>query len=76
VNRSLFWLSPRAGEEGRLVAVNKDVLRDIITRHIISLRLVNRASTNDPLWEIEYIRSTFRSWQTRASDPISRSSST
>jgi hypothetical protein len=37
-----------------LVAVNKDVLRDIITRHIISLRLVNRASTNDPLWEIEY----------------------
>jgi hypothetical protein len=40
VNRSLFRLT-----EGRLIAVNKDVLRDIIARHIVSLRLVNRAST-------------------------------
>jgi hypothetical protein len=48
VNRSLFRLT-----EGRLIAVNKDVLRDIIARHIVSLRLVNRASTNDPRWEIE-----------------------
>jgi hypothetical protein len=48
VNRSLFRLT-----EGRLIAVNKDVLRDIIARHIVSLPLVNRASTNDPRWEIE-----------------------
>ena len=29
------------------------MLRDIIARHIVSLRLVNRASTNAPVWEIE-----------------------
>ena len=45
--------------EGRLVAVNKDILRDIITRHLVSLRLVNRASTNDPLWELEYFNFDF-----------------
>ena len=48
MNRSLFRLTG-----GRLIAVNKDVLRDIIARHIVSLRLVNRTSTNDPHWEIE-----------------------
>ena len=49
MDRSLYRLT-----EGRLIAINKDVLRDIITRHIVSLRLVNRASSNDPLWELEY----------------------
>jgi hypothetical protein len=54
VDRGLCHLT-----EGRLVAVNKDVLRDIITRHIGSLRLVNRASTNDPVWELEYFNFDF-----------------
>jgi len=54
VDRGLCHLT-----EGRLVAVNKDILRDIITRHIGSLRLVNRASTNDPVWELEYFNFDF-----------------
>jgi hypothetical protein len=47
VDGSLFQFT-----EGRLVAINKDILRDIIARHIVSLRLVNRGSTSDPIWEI------------------------
>jgi hypothetical protein len=49
VDGSLFQFT-----EGRLIAINKDILRNVIARHIVSLRLVNRASTNDPHWEIEY----------------------
>src|SRR5262245_54448333 len=54
VNGSLFWLT-----EGRLVAVGKDVLREIIRKHVVSLRLVNRGSTNAPLWEVEYFEFDF-----------------
>jgi hypothetical protein len=54
VDRGLHHLT-----EGRLVAVNKDILRDIIARHIGSLRLVNRGSTNNPVWELEYFNFDF-----------------
>ena len=34
VDGSLFQFT-----EGRLIAINKDILRDVIARHIVSLRL-------------------------------------
>jgi len=37
--------------EGRVIPVNRNVLRDLITRHIASVRLVNRG---DGKWEVEY----------------------
>ena len=48
VDRTLFHLT-----ESRLVAITKDILRDIINRHLVLLRLANRGSTSDPVWEIE-----------------------
>ena len=37
MNGGLVWFN-----EGRAVPVNKDVLREIITRHLVSVRLVSR----------------------------------
>jgi hypothetical protein len=37
VNRGLIWLNG-----GKPVAINKDILRKVIARHIVSLRLVGR----------------------------------
>ena len=48
VNGELYQLT-----EGRLVAINKDILRDIVARHLVSPRLVNRGSTSAPVWEVE-----------------------
>jgi hypothetical protein len=53
VNGSLFQLVPCEGGRGRLVAVNKDVMRDIITRHIAGVRLLNHGSTAAPIWKVE-----------------------
>jgi hypothetical protein len=38
----------------RLVPVDKNVLREIITRHIVSIRLVNCGTVDAPRWEGEY----------------------
>jgi hypothetical protein len=46
LNGGLFWL-----DKGRLVPVNKDVLRNIIARHIVAMRLVNRGGDK---WESEF----------------------
>ena len=49
LNGSLVWLN-----EGQPVRADKNVLREIITRHIVSIRLVNRGTTDVPRWESEY----------------------
>jgi hypothetical protein len=46
LNGGLFWL-----DKGRLVPVNKDVLREIIARHIVAMRLVDRGGDK---WESEF----------------------
>jgi hypothetical protein len=49
VNRSLVWLT-----EGQTVPCNINILREVIGRHIVSLRLVNRGTTDAPTWNLEY----------------------
>lgn len=50
VNGVLVWLN-----EGQPVPVNKGVLREVITRHIVSVRLVDRESS----WKVEYFSFAF-----------------
>jgi hypothetical protein len=45
----LFWLT-----EGTLVPVSKNLLLDIITKHVATVRLVNRGSAEKPIWEREF----------------------
>jgi hypothetical protein len=46
LNGGLFWL-----DKGRLVPANKDVLRNIIARHIVAVRLVDHGGDK---WESEF----------------------
>jgi sRNA-binding carbon storage regulator CsrA len=48
VDRSLVWLNA-----GRHAPAHVNVLREIITRKIKSVRLVNRGTTDAPRWEVE-----------------------
>jgi hypothetical protein len=49
VDRSLVWLNA-----GRHAPAHVNVLREIITRKIKSVRLVNRGTTDAPRWEHEF----------------------
>jgi hypothetical protein len=49
VDRGLVWLT-----EGQTVPCNINILREVIGRHIVSLRLVNRGTTDAPTWNLEY----------------------
>ena len=55
VDGSLFWL-----DAGRLVPANKNVLRDLITRHFVSVRLANHGTIDAPRWEYDYFSFDFR----------------
>jgi hypothetical protein len=39
---------------GRLVPVNKEDMREIITRHVKTLRPVNRGTDSEPQWEVDF----------------------
>jgi hypothetical protein len=41
--------------EGKLVPVNAAVLREIIPKHVVIQRLVNRGTASEPDWGLEYI---------------------
>jgi hypothetical protein len=68
LNGGLVWLN-----EGQLVPVNKDVLRKTITRHIVSVRLVNQGSD---VWETEYSSFDFPLVADTSKEPKSGSSLT
>jgi hypothetical protein len=40
--------------DGQLVSVNSQSMQDIISRHVKSLRLVNKRTADKPKFEIEY----------------------
>jgi hypothetical protein len=39
---------------GRLVPVNKEGMREIVTRHVKTLRPVNRGTDSEPHWEVDF----------------------
>ena len=48
-NGTLVWLN-----DGQFVPANKNILREVIARHIVSIRWVNRGTVDMPRWEGEY----------------------
>jgi hypothetical protein len=65
VDGSLVWLDPRAGGGDQPVAVYKDILRNIITQHIVSVRLVNRGMR----WECERFSFNFPPGKNASEEP-------
>jgi len=45
----LIWLN-----EGKLVSVSGAVLREFISKHIVTLRLVNNGTAEEPNWVREF----------------------
>jgi hypothetical protein len=41
-------------QNGKLVPITMDVLREIISTHIVSMQLVNRGTAHEPNWTLEY----------------------
>jgi hypothetical protein len=41
-------------QDGQFIMVGKEAMRAIVTRHIQSLHLVNRGTSDEPKWEAEY----------------------
>jgi hypothetical protein len=41
-------------QDGRFVPITKEGMQEIVTRHIKTVRPVNRGTTDEPRWEIEY----------------------
>jgi hypothetical protein len=39
---------------GRLVPVNKQAMHEIVTKHVRSMRLVNRGTDSEPQWEADF----------------------
>src|SRR5262249_7671479 len=50
----LVWLTQINGA-GALVPVSGAVLHEIIAKHIVTPRLVNRGTTDEPNWACEYV---------------------
>jgi len=49
--------------DGHLDPVSKDLLREIIAKHICTRRLVDRGTREPPVWECEYLPFDFgREW--------------
>jgi hypothetical protein len=48
-NGSLIWLNG-----GKLIPVSAAVLSEIIPQHVVTERLINRGSTSEPNWVVEY----------------------
>jgi hypothetical protein len=69
LNGSLVCLN-----EGQPVPVNKDVLREIITRHVVPVRLVS--CDDDDIWEPEFYSFDFSITADTSKEPTSESSST
>jgi len=41
-------------QNGKLVPITMDVLREIISTRIVSMQLVNRGTAHEPNWTLEY----------------------